>query len=250
RVGPSYTIDTLKALRQEIGLTTSIVYLIGADQLVNLSTWKDYQHLTQYAHLVVCLRPPFSLDHLNPSVSGLLANHQISRHILNSDSPAVCRWASLIGCPSFENLQKVIVNALENIKAQDIVVFDTTHLTSLFDRVIIATASSNRQTRALADSVHKDVKAAGGEIIATEGLETGEWVLVDCAIAVVHIMQAPIRQYYNLEEIWGEKTVDVYAKPAKKATKKTATQQDDVAKKTTKPRQAAITKTQSAQPTK
>jgi len=104
-------------------------------------------------------------------------------------------------------LQRVIVDALEDVKAQDIKVFNTTQLTSLFDRVIIASASSNRQSRALASRVAEQVKAAGGEILAVEGEATGEWVLVDAADAVVHIMQPAIRDYYRLEELWGDKPV-------------------------------------------
>ncbi len=104
-------------------------------------------------------------------------------------------------------LQRTIVDALEDVKAQDIVVFNTEHLTSLFDRVIIASGTSNRQTKALAASVRDKVKEAGGEIIAIEGEDVGEWVLVDCGDAVVHIMQPTLRQYYNLEEIWGSKPV-------------------------------------------
>ena len=86
-------------------------------------------------------------------------------------------------------LQRVIVDALEDVKAQDIRVFDTSGLSDLFDRVVIATGSSNRQTRSLALSVQADVEANGGEVISSEGLETGEWVLVDCGDVIVHILQ-------------------------------------------------------------
>jgi len=106
-------------------------------------------------------------------------------------------------------LQRVVVDALEDIKAQDIQVFDTTKLTSLFDRVISASATSNRQSRAIASNVRDKAKAAGGDVIAVEGEETGEWVLVDLGDIIIHIMQPAIRQYYNLEEIWGGKTVRV-----------------------------------------
>ena len=106
-------------------------------------------------------------------------------------------------------LQRAIVDALEDVKAQDIKVFNTSHLTSLFDRVIVASGTSNRQTKALASSVREKVKEAGGDIISTEGEDIGEWVLVDCGDAVVHIMQPALRQYYNLEEIWGDKPVRV-----------------------------------------
>jgi ribosome-associated protein len=106
-------------------------------------------------------------------------------------------------------LQHHIVDALEDVKAQDIQVFDTTQLTSLFDRVVLASGTSNRQTRALANSVREKVKESGGYIGSVEGEDTGEWVLVDCGDAIVHVMQPAIRQYYRLEEIWGGKPVDV-----------------------------------------
>lgn len=104
-------------------------------------------------------------------------------------------------------LQRVIVDALEDVKAQDIKVFNTSHLTALFDRVIVASGTSNRQTKALASSVRENVKEAGGDIVSTEGEDVGEWVLVDCGDAIVHILQPALRQYYNLEEIWGDKPV-------------------------------------------
>ena len=106
-----------------------------------------------------------------------------------------------------QKMQRIVVDALEDVKAQDIKVFNTTHLTSLFDRVIITSATSNRQTRALASSVIEKAKENGMEVIATEGEETGEWVLVDLGDIVVHIMQPTIRAYYNLEEVWGGKPV-------------------------------------------
>ncbi|WP_233862743.1 ribosome silencing factor [Paraburkholderia adhaesiva] len=106
-------------------------------------------------------------------------------------------------------LQRAIVDGLEDVKAQDIKVFNTSHLTELFDRVIVASGTSNRQTKALASSVREKVKEAGGDIISTEGEDIGEWVLVDCGDAVVHILQPALRQYYNLEEIWGDKPVHV-----------------------------------------
>jgi ribosome-associated protein len=106
-------------------------------------------------------------------------------------------------------LQRVIIDGLEDVKAQDIKVFNTSHLTELFDRVIVASGTSNRQTKALANSVREKVKEAGGDIVSTEGEETGEWVLVDCGDAIVHILQPALRQYYNLEEIWGDKPVRI-----------------------------------------
>lgn len=104
-------------------------------------------------------------------------------------------------------LQRVIVDALEDVKAQDIKVYNTGGQSDLFDRVIIASGTSNRQTKALAWRVAQQVKAAGGEILAVEGEASGEWVLVDAGDAVVHIMQTAIRSYYRLEELWGDKPV-------------------------------------------
>lgn len=104
-------------------------------------------------------------------------------------------------------LQRAIVDGLEDVKGQDIVVFNTEHLSALFERVIVASGTSNRQTKALAASVRKSVRAAGFDVMRTEGEDNGEWIIVDCAAAVVHLMQPAIRQYYLLEEIWGDKPI-------------------------------------------
>src|SRR5436190_1243620 len=104
-------------------------------------------------------------------------------------------------------LQRVIVDGLEDVKAQNIVVFNTEHLSPLFERVIVASGTSNRQTRSLAASVRDAVKSAGEPAPRTEGEDNGEWIIVDCGAAVVHVMQPAIREYYHLEELWGEKPV-------------------------------------------
>ena len=101
-------------------------------------------------------------------------------------------------------LQRAIVDGLEDVKAQDIQVFDTEHLSPLFERVIVASGTSNRQTKALAASVRDAVREAGFVKPRIEGEENGEWIIVDCGAAVAHIMQPAIRQYYRLEELWGE----------------------------------------------
>ena len=110
-----------------------------------------------------------------------------------------------------KKLQTLVVDALEDVKGQDIALFDTTGLTSLFDRIVVVSGTSNRQTKALAASVRDKVKGAGGDVIGLEGEDTGEWVLVDLGDMIVHIMQPAIRQYYRLEEIWGEKPVKLGA---------------------------------------
>ncbi len=104
-------------------------------------------------------------------------------------------------------LQRAIVDGLEDVKGHDIVVFNTEHLTPLFERVIIASGNSNRQTKALASSVRETVKKRGLDVLRTEGEDNGEWIIVDCGAAVAHIMQPGIREYYRLEEIWGGKAV-------------------------------------------
>ena len=99
-------------------------------------------------------------------------------------------------------LQKVVVAALEDIKGKNIEVINTAKISSMFDRVVICTGDSNRQVNALARNVHEKVREAGGEVISIEGEEGGEWVLGGLGDIVVHVMQASVRQYYNLEELW------------------------------------------------
>ncbi len=112
------------------------------------------------------------------------------------------------------NLTKIIVDALEDIKAKDIRVINVANITSVSDHVAIASADSNRQTRALANNVVEKVREAGYTIYGTEGEESGEWVLVDCGDVVVHIMQPAIREYYKLEELWLDGTLE-FPKPQK-----------------------------------
>ena len=99
-------------------------------------------------------------------------------------------------------LQQTAVTALEDIKARDITVLDVRKITSIYDSMIIATAESNRQAKALAHHVRDRLKEAGATIQGVEGESTGEWVLVDCGDIVVHVMQPAVRAYYNLEELW------------------------------------------------
>jgi ribosome-associated protein len=114
-------------------------------------------------------------------------------------------------------LQKTAVTALEDIKARDISLLDVRKLTSLYDTLIIATAESGRQVKALAQHVRDAMKAAGATIVGVEGEQTGEWVLVDCGDVVVHIMQPAIRRYYNLEELWTPPAPRRRTKPAIRA---------------------------------
>ncbi|WP_310615255.1 ribosome silencing factor [Limnohabitans sp.] len=133
-----------------------------------------------------------------------------------------------------QKLQRTVVDALEDVKAQDLVVFDTEHLSSLFERVIVASGTSNRQTKALAASVRDKVRDAGFGKPRIEGEDNGEWIIVDCGAVVVHVMQPTIRSYYNLEEIWGEKPVRLKfgaPKPAKAAEPEEAPAKKSAAKK-------------------
>lgn len=144
-----------------------------------------------------------------------------------------------------QKLQRAIIDGLEDVKAQDIQVFDTEHLSPLFERVIVASGTSNRQTKALAASVRDAVREAGFGKPRIEGEDNGEWIIVDCGAAVAHIMQPAIRQYYHLEEIWGDKPVRTKlggAKPA--AAAKTATEEKKpVAAKMPSLRRASAAKT-------
>jgi ribosome-associated protein len=129
-----------------------------------------------------------------------------------------------------QKLQRAIIDGLEDVKAQDIVVFDTEALSPLFERVIVASGTSNRHTKALAASIRDAVREAGFDKPRVEGQENGEWIIVDCGAAVAHVMQPVIRQYYRLEEIWGQKPVRLKfgaPKPVQPGTK-------TAAKKTTK----------------
>ena len=132
-----------------------------------------------------------------------------------------------------QKLQRAIVDGLEDVKAQDIVVFDTEHLSSLFERVIIASGTSNRQTKALAGSVRDALREAGFAKPRIEGETNGEWIIVDCGAAVVHVMQPNFRQYYNLEELWGDKPVRLKfgaLKPVVKTPVKATPAKKDAAK--------------------
>jgi ribosome-associated protein len=130
-----------------------------------------------------------------------------------------------------QKLQRAVVDGLEDVKAQDIVVFDTEHLSALFERVIIASGTSNRQTKALAASVRDAVREAGFAKPRIEGEGNGEWIIVDCNQVVVHIMQPNFRQYYHLEELWGEKPVRLKLGAAKPVVAKASEEAKPAAKK-------------------
>ena len=100
-------------------------------------------------------------------------------------------------------LVKIAVAALEDIKGKEITVMDVGHLTSLFDKMIVASGDSTRQVKSLADNVREKLKEAGADIIGVEGEQVGEWVLVDAGDIVVHVMHPTVRAHYNLEELWG-----------------------------------------------
>jgi len=110
--------------------------------------------------------------------------------------------------PSTLAKKKLVIAALEDIKAHDIQAIDVRKLTSLFDWIVVASADSARQTKALARHVRDSLKEAGSAIIGTEGEDGGEWILVDAGDVVAHVMQPAVRVHYNLEELWGEGKFD------------------------------------------
>lgn len=163
---------------------------------------------------------------------------------------------------NLQRLQRAIVDGLEDVKGQDIVVFNTEHLSPLFERVIVASGTSNRQTKALAASVRDAVREAGFDKPRIEGEENGEWIIVDCGSAVAHVMQPVIREYYRLEEIWGDKPlrlkhgaakpVAAETAPAKRTSRKKAAPQAEAvpAKKVARKVAQSTAKTAAAAPSK
>jgi ribosome-associated protein len=109
--------------------------------------------------------------------------------------------------------QRAAVEALEDIKGKDIVVYNTSKLATIFERVIIASGDSSRQVKALADNVEEKLRALGARVYGVEGGTESDWVLVDLGDVVVHVMHPTVRAYYNLEEIWGGKPVALKASP-------------------------------------
>jgi len=116
--------------------------------------------------------------------------------------------------------QRLVVDALEDIKGRDIEVYNTARMPTMFERVVIASGDSNRQVKALADNVQEKVREGGARVYGVEGEASGEWVLVDLGDVVVHIMHPTVRDFYNLEEVWGAKPVRVKRAEAKQPAKK------------------------------
>jgi ribosome-associated protein len=110
-----------------------------------------------------------------------------------------------------DRIVKTAVAALEDIKARDLIVLNVVKLTTMFDRVIIATGDSTRQVKALADNVQLKLKEAGAKVYGVEGERSAEWVLIDLGTVIVHVMLPAVRAHYNLEELW---TVKPARRPA------------------------------------
>lgn len=266
RLGPTYTIDTLGQLRAQHP-QAELFLIIGSDQADAFARWRQAQDIVSIATVAIADRAdaagasaPFDAEHALPglplagargvrhlrlpalphSSTDIRARVAAGRGIARLVPAAVARYiadhhlysshsmSETAAKKDVQKLQRAIVDGLEDVKGQDIRVFNTEHLSPLFERVIVASGASNRQTKALASSVRETVKARGLPVLRTEGEENGEWIIVDCGAAVAHVMQPMIRQYYNLEEIWGEKPVRLrsaapaVAKAAKKAAAKPA----------------------------
>ncbi len=146
-----------------------------------------------------------------------------------------------------KKLQKIVINALETVKARDIENFDVTHITAMFDRVIIASTDSARQAKAMVSHLREDIREGGGKIYGVEGEESGEWVLVDLGDIVVHVMQVVTREHYKLEELWNQpkprasrKSVNPATSPATKPATKRASK--PATKRVSKPAAKRVSK--------
>ena len=266
RLGPTYTIDTLGQLRAQHP-QAELFLIIGSDQADAFARWRQAQDIVSIATVAIACRAdaagasaPFDAEHALPglplagargvrhlrlpalphSSTDIRARVAAGRGIARLVPAAVARYiadhhlysshsmSETAAKKDVQKLQRAIVDGLEDVKGQDIRVFNTEHLSPLFERVIVASGTSNRQTKALAASVRDKVRDAGFAKPRVEGEDNGEWIIVDCGAAVAHVMQPMIRQYYNLEEIWGEKPVRLrsaapaVAKAAKKAAAKPA----------------------------
>ena len=113
--------------------------------------------------------------------------------------------------------QRLVVDALEDIKGRDILVYNTARMPSMFERVVIASGDSTRQVKALADNVQRKMRESGSRVYGVEGEANGEWVLLDLGDVVVHIMHPTVRDFYNLEEVWGGKPVRLKSTVKKRA---------------------------------
>ena len=287
RLGPTYTIDTLTELRAQHP-QAALFLVIGSDQAHAFARWRRAQDIVAIATVTIAERadsegenglfdsqnglPGLSLQGARPvqrlqlparphSSTTIRARVAAGRGIARLVPAAVARYIAdhhLYQSPSMsetaakkdvQKLQRAIVDGLEDVKGQDIRVFNTEHLSPLFERVIVASGTSNRQTKALAASVRDKVRDAGFAKPRIEGEDNGEWIIVDCGAAVAHVMQPMIRQYYNLEEIWGEKPVRLRsAAPAlSKATAKPA-QDKPATRVKASPKKASPAKTGDGKP--
>lgn len=101
-----------------------------------------------------------------------------------------------------ENLNEIIKKALEDLKGQDVTELDVTNLSDVMDSLVIVTGTSSRHVKSLAQNIVDDAKKAGIRAIGVEGLDDGEWALVDFGDTVVHVMQQTTRDFYELEKLW------------------------------------------------
>lgn len=152
--------------------------------------------------------------------------------------------------------QRAVVDALEDIKGRDIVVYNTERLSADFERVVIATGDSTRQVKALADNVQEKLRKLGSKVVGVEGGDTGEWVLVDLGDIVIHVMHPTTRLTYNLEELWGGKDVKIKREPeptlriAPKPKAKAKAKAKSKSKKATKPAAKAAARPKAKAPAK
>ena len=242
RYGDTYTVDTLQFFSGRLKEKEELWWLLGSDSLVHLHQWHRYEEIFELANIAVVLRSGFQISDLAKPIYRLIETgiriakddacrvgkvHFLDMPVYNVSSSQVRQVIAGDGdltpllpepviqyitehklylrnsMDQLDTFTRIVVQALEDVKGKDITVLDTEQLTAVFQKLIVATGESNRQVKSLARNVAEELKKAGCEIIGVEGMESGDWVLVDTGDILVHVMLPAVRDYYDIEALWG-----------------------------------------------
>src|SRR3569832_105068 len=196
RPGPSYMVDTVLSLREELG-DTPLALIIGMDALNGLATWRRWRKLVDLCHLIVMERPGGTAP-----ATGELAALVAARRVYEVADLRARAAGGLVFHRNTDQLRELALAALDDLKAKDVKVLDVRTLTGITDYMIIASGTSTRHVKSLADSVVEKAKQAGSRPLSVEGEREAEWILVDLADVVVHVMLPTTRDFYQLENLW------------------------------------------------